>query len=84
MRGVHLAHGQHEVELRFQPPDKTLPVSLAGIGLGLVLLGGVIATGRRSPVKTMPNAPPRKTTPAPTPARAAKKRTVAEVSRNGK
>lgn len=84
MRGVHLASGQHEVELRFQPPHETLPISLAGIGLGVVLLGSVIATGRRITVKTTPVAAPRKTTPESNPARVGKKRALAEAGRNGK
>jgi hypothetical protein len=84
MRGVHLAPGQHDVELRFQPPDKTLPISVAGIGLGIVLLCGVIATGRQSPAKTATVPAARKVSPASNPPRVGKKRAVVEVSRNGK
>jgi hypothetical protein len=84
MRGVHLAPGQHEVEFRFRPPPETLPISVAGIGLGVLLLGGVIATGRRSAVKTVPPPLPRKTTPAPAPARTDRKQAVAAAIKNGK
>lgn len=84
MRGVHLAPGQHEVEFRFQPPLKTLPISAAGIGLGIVLLGGVIATGRRSSVKTAQVSTGRKAEPLPASARAGKKRAFVEAGKNGK
>ena len=39
MRGVYLTPGAHTVEFRFQPPVGPLYVSLAAIGVGLVLLG---------------------------------------------
>jgi hypothetical protein len=39
MRGVYLPAGAHEVEFRFDPPHGMLYVSLAAVGLGLVLCG---------------------------------------------
>ncbi len=39
MRGVFLQPGEHTVEFRFAPPTNGLYVSLAAIGVGLVLLG---------------------------------------------
>lgn len=81
MRGVHLAPGQHNVEFRFLPPLKTLPISTAGIGLGVVLLCGVIATGRRNAAKTVSVPPSRRPMPAQASAR---KRAVATAARNGK
>jgi uncharacterized membrane protein YfhO len=38
MRGVALSAGPHTVEFRFQPDIKLMYVSLAAIGVGLVLL----------------------------------------------
>jgi hypothetical protein len=38
MRGVALSAGPHVVEFRFQPPIKLMFVSLAAIGVGLLLL----------------------------------------------
>jgi hypothetical protein len=51
MRGVYLQPGSHLVEFRFQPPFKLIYVSLAALLLGVVLLGAVIATGRRLTLK---------------------------------
>jgi hypothetical protein len=39
MRGVHLAPGEHTVEMRFAPPMNAFYVSLGAIGLGVALLG---------------------------------------------
>lgn len=82
MRGVHLGAGQHTVEFRFQPPYETLKVSLAGVGLGVILLGGVIVTGRQRLEKTV-TARQR-----PAPAKAGLKgdlrQPVAHVSRSAK
>jgi hypothetical protein len=39
MRGVHLAPGTHKVEFRFEPSTNTFYVSLAAIGIGLLLCG---------------------------------------------
>ncbi len=41
MRGVYLPHGAHTVEFRYRPPRGLLYVSLAAIGLGLIVLGFV-------------------------------------------
>ena len=61
MRGVYLAPGTHRVEFSFQPPVGPLYVSLAAIGLGLVVLEAVIVAERRrrSPVSdVVPLHPP--------------------------
>jgi hypothetical protein len=42
MRGVYLAAGRHTIEFRFQPPYGLLYVSLAAIGLALVVLTVVL------------------------------------------
>jgi hypothetical protein len=39
MQGVQVPSGTHEIEFRFEPPQTSLYVSLAAIGLGLVLIG---------------------------------------------
>lgn len=62
MRGVYLSPGQHQVEFRFQPPVRTLYISLAGVGLGIVLLGGVVASGLRRSIK--PAAVPKRNAPS--------------------
>jgi hypothetical protein len=65
MRGVYLTPGAHTVEFRFQPPVGPLYVSLAGIGVGFLVMGAVFITGRRSssavpaPVAPPPAAPPK-------------------------
>jgi len=60
MRGVYLGSGTHTVEFRFQPPVGPLYVSLATIGVGLLVLGLVIVTGQRSKVQIpVPASPPR-------------------------
>jgi hypothetical protein len=48
MRGVYLPAGAHTIEFRFQPSIKPLLVSLAGIGLGVVLAGFLALEGRRA------------------------------------
>src|SRR5262249_4658640 len=58
MRGVHLRPGQHNIDFRFEPPYGTLKVSLAGVGLGVVLLGALVVTGRRRAIEPVP--PPRR------------------------
>jgi len=82
MRGVHLPPGQHEVELRFQPPYGTLKVSLAGIGMGVVFLCGVIATGKRRQDKTTPV--PQRPTPTKATSKNGSRQPVAQVSRSAK
>lgn len=82
MRGVHLGAGQHTVEFRFQPPYGTLKVSLAGVGLGLILLGGVIVTGRRRLENTAPAG--QRPAPAKTPSKVGPRQPVAQVSRSAK
>ena len=39
MRGVQVPAGQHAVEFRFQPSTTGLYVSLAAIGIGILLCG---------------------------------------------
>jgi Bacterial membrane protein YfhO len=82
MRGVHLAPGQHNVEFRFEPPYGTLKVSSAGVGLGVVLLGALVATARRRAIDPMP--PPRKSAVAKAPSKVDRGQPVAQVSRNGR
>jgi hypothetical protein len=53
MRGVFLQPGNHLVEFRFDPPHGTLYVSLAAIGVGL-LLCAFLAFGPRSPAQASP------------------------------
>lgn len=49
MRGAYVPPGTHAVEFRFQPHVKPLYVSLAAIGLGIVLIGVVLhLEGRKS------------------------------------
>jgi hypothetical protein len=47
MRGVYLDRGTHNVEFIFKPDVRMLYVTLAGIGLGILLLGVVIAQSVR-------------------------------------
>lgn len=57
MRGVALPAGNHQVEFRFTPPHGTLYVSLAAIGVGLVLCGMVIFGQRESSAGSEPARP---------------------------
>jgi len=61
MRGVYLTPGPHRVEFRFQPPFRTLYVSLAALALGLLLVGFVTVSSFRS----WAGAPPGPTGPGP-------------------
>jgi hypothetical protein len=56
MRGVYLTPGVHRVEFRFQPPFRTLYVSLAALGVGLLLLGVVTVSSLRSWASAPPGA----------------------------
>lgn len=47
MRGVYLPPGTHAVEFAFKPGLKVSYVSLAGLGVGLLLAGGLAFTPRR-------------------------------------
>ena len=49
MRGVYLPPGSHTVEFRFTLPNKPLYVTLAAMGVGLLLLGLLIFLERRKP-----------------------------------
>ncbi|MGO8927285.1 MAG: hypothetical protein ACLQU3_10390 [Limisphaerales bacterium] len=57
MRGVYLPPGAHTVEFRFLPPVGPLYVSLAAMGVGLLLLGFVLVTARQSGRPASPRAP---------------------------
>ena len=47
MQGVHLPKGRHRVEFRFAPPLGTFYVSMAAIGVGVLLCGLLAATYAR-------------------------------------
>jgi hypothetical protein len=49
MRGVYLEKGKHTVEFRFVAKITTLYVSLAAWGVGILLAGFLVATGRKEP-----------------------------------
>ncbi len=70
MRGVYLPPGAHTVEFRFQPPVGPLYVSLAAIGVGLLLLGFIFVTTRRSD-RQVPTcaSPPKPASPSSPPQR---------------
>jgi hypothetical protein len=82
MRGVHLGSGQHNVEFRFEPPYGTLKVSVAGVGLGIVLLGALVATGRRKAVDAVPA--PRRPAVAKATSKVEREQPVAQVSRSAR
>lgn len=65
MRGVYLPPGAHTVEFRFQPPVGPLYVSLAAIGVGLLLLGFVLVTAPRTGRQVPARAPQPKPEPTP-------------------
>ncbi len=76
MQGVYLLPGDHTVDFRFQPPYRLLYVSLAAIGVGVVLLGLVLAPARKSGAHGASGAngsapAGRQPQPAPQPAQAA-------------
>lgn len=66
MRGVYLEPGAHKVEFRFEPPVGALYVSLAAIGLTVLLIGVAVVTKPRMAV-----VEPKLKAPAPRPAEAA-------------
>ncbi len=49
MRGVYLTPGAHTVEFKFLPPIGPLYVSLSAIGIGILLIGCLIFSTRRTP-----------------------------------
>ena len=51
MRGVYLSQGAHTVEFRYRPPLGLLYVTLASIGLGLIVLGFVTLVPRLMPAR---------------------------------
>ena len=48
MRGVQLQPGNHTVEFSFEPPIDTLYVTLAAVGVGILLLGLLMWTNGRT------------------------------------
>jgi hypothetical protein len=54
MRGVYLQPGPHTVVFRFAPPVDTLYVSLAAVGVAVLLLGYLAVPRRKEPVPTRP------------------------------
>jgi len=49
MRGVFLTPGAHTVEFQFSQPSSTLYVTLAAIGVGIILCGCLMVSTRRKP-----------------------------------
>jgi len=49
MRGVFLTPGAHTVEFQFSQPSSLLYVTLAAIGVGIILCGYLIVSTRRNP-----------------------------------
>ncbi|MGI8967260.1 MAG: hypothetical protein ACR2H1_14400, partial [Limisphaerales bacterium] len=47
MRGVYLATGNHQIVFEFRPSVAPLSISLAAIGIGLVLVGFLMVSGKR-------------------------------------
>jgi len=60
MRGVYLPPGSHTLDFSYQPPYRLIYVSLAGIGLALVVLTVVLVPSRRplSPAHAPVPVPP--------------------------
>ena len=54
MRGVYLTPGAHTTEFRFEPPYRTLYVSLAAVAMGVAILGYCGLSGRRKEVRVEP------------------------------
>ena len=48
MRGVYLTPGEHTVEFRFSPPLNMFYVSLSAVGVGILLVGCLIFSTRRT------------------------------------
>ena len=67
MRGVHLDPGAHSIEFKYQPPFHALYLSLAAIGVGVVLLGVVVVAEYRAPVAVPALAPAPAVAPRPQP-----------------
>ena len=57
MRGVYLQPGSHTVEFRFAPPVDTLYVSLAAVGVAVLLLGFLAVSRSKQPGRPQPDAP---------------------------
>ncbi len=70
MRGVYLEPGTHDIEFKYQPPFHALYVSLAALGVGVILLGVVLAAEYLipSPVAAAPPTPVPAPAPSPRPA----------------
>ncbi len=63
MRGVYLEPGAHDIEFKYQPPFHALYVSLAALGVGVVLLGVILAGEYLAPSSVTLGSP----TPVPAP-----------------
>jgi hypothetical protein len=72
MRGVYLEPGLHTVEFKYQPPFHALYISLAALGVGIVLLGVVVVAEWRAPVPVLVPDPAPVTAPRPQPVPAPK------------
>jgi hypothetical protein len=57
VRGVYLTAGAHKVEFRFAPPIGTLYVSLAGVGVALLLVGYLAFSRNKLPIPPPPGRP---------------------------
>jgi hypothetical protein len=51
VRGVQLEKGEHEVEFRFRPPLGALYVSVGAVIIGLILIGYLAVSGRKTEKK---------------------------------
>ena len=73
MRGVWLQPGQaHRVEFRFEPPIGGQYISLAALGIGVILCGLLVFSGGKSDAENVEPAPAREARTTPEPRRAAK------------
>lgn len=66
MRGVHLEPGEHQVEFKFEPEFGLIFVSLAAIGIGVLMLGVLLVVENKTPAPD--KSAPRPQPPTPNPA----------------
>ncbi len=62
MRGVHLEAGNHTVEFLFAPSERSIRVSLAGFGLGALVVGWLMFGPHRKPQAIIPTDDPETST----------------------